>query len=227
MKRQDLLLIGFYAIALIFVGCEDEDDSPPTPPYSTCDLVCFNGGLVNVDSCLCACLPGFSGDNCQIIEPVCELQCLNGGVLDVDSCLCDCPAGFSGDSCEVSFTDLLTANDWMVVGFNIEPAIDIDGTEVNNLIPFIQACDLDDFFDFNTDGSYTIEEGASKCDPNDPSVVESGDWLWNSDNTRIIFEPNGGASREAEVISISSTEVVVEITIVSDNVTYTHTQTWN
>ena len=231
MKPQDLLLIGFFTLALIFAGCEDEEDSPPTPPQSTCELMCFNGGLVNADSCLCACLPGFSGVNCEIVDPTCELVCLNGGVLDVDSCFCDCPQGFTGDGCEIeaTITDLLTANDWMVVGLNIEPAIDIDnnGTEENNLIPFIPACTLDDFFDFNTDGSYTIEEGASKCDPNDPDIIETGNWSWNSDNTNLIFEPNGGTTRDAEVISISATEIILEFPSDLDNVTYTETQTWN
>jgi len=148
------------------------------------------------------------------------------GVLSFSSCNDD---DDDDDPTPPTRTELLTAKNWMVEGWNIEPAIDVDnnGTQENNLIPFIEACNLDDFFDFNADGTYTIEEGDSKCDPNAPTVVESGDWIWNSDNTRIIFEPSGGSSREAEVVSITSTEVVVEISTVSNNVTYTETQTWN
>lgn len=147
------------------------------------------------------------------------------GVLSFSSCNDD----DDEDPTPPTKTELLTAKNWMVEGWNVEPAIDIDGngTQENNLIPYIDACNLDDFFDFNSDGSYTIEEGASKCDPNDPSVVESGDWLWNSDNTRLIFEPNGEANREADVISIKSSEVIVEIKTVIEGVTYTETQTWN
>ncbi|HKK40267.1 MAG TPA: lipocalin family protein [Cryomorphaceae bacterium] len=148
------------------------------------------------------------------------------GVLSFSSCNDD---DDDEDPTPPTRTEMLTAKNWMVEGWNIEPAIDIDnnGTQENNLIPFIEACNLDDFFDFNTDGSYTIEEGASKCDPNDPTIVESGDWLWNSDNTRLIFEASGGTTTEAEVISISKTEMVVEFTSVQQGVTYTQTQTWN
>lgn len=148
------------------------------------------------------------------------------GVLSFSSCNDD---DDDEDPAPPTRTELLTGRNWMVEGYNIEPAIDIDGdgTQENNLIPFIAACNLDDFYDFNVDGSYTIEEGASKCDPNDPTIVQSGDWLWNSDNTRLIFEASGGGTSEAEVISITATEVVVEFTSVDQGVTYTETQTWN
>ncbi len=233
MKFQDVFLIALFTFSLLFFGCNGDDDSPPTQPGATCDLVCLNGGLINVDSCLCACLPGYSGDSCQNVNMVCELECLNGGVLDFDSCLCDCPQGFSGDSCEVepTKTELLISKNWMVEGLTVEPAIDIDnnGTQENNLIPFLAACNLDDFYDFNADGSYTVEEGVSKCDPNDPSIIQSGNWLWNSDETRIIIEPfgQGAPTSELEIISISFTEVVLSSTQVSQGVTYTYTQTWN
>lgn len=148
------------------------------------------------------------------------------GVLSFSSCNDD---DDEDDPTPPTKTELLTARNWIVEGLTVEPAIDIDnnGTQENNLIPFLAACNLDDFYDFNADRSYTIEEGASKCDPNDPTIVESGDWLWNSDNTRLIFEPNGGTTMEAEVISLTATELVAEFTVVDQNVTYTYTQTWN
>lgn len=126
-------------------------------------------------------------------------------------------------------TELLTAKNWMMTGFDVAPALLIQqtGTPETNLIPFEAACNLDDFWDLNTNGSYTREEGASKCDPNDPTVFESGDWLWNSDNTRLIFEPGAGATYEVKVISLIATELVLEFTQVEANVTYTFTQTFN
>lgn len=149
------------------------------------------------------------------------------GILSFSSCNDDDDE--DDDPTPPTRTELLTARNWIVEGLTVEPAIDIDnnGTQENNLIPFLAACNLDDFYDFNADMSYTIEEGASKCDPNDPTIVESGDWLWNSDNSRLIFEPNGGTTMEAEVISLTATELVAEFTVVDQNVTYTYTQTWN
>ena len=149
------------------------------------------------------------------------------GVLSFTSCNDD---DDGEDAPAPTRSQLLTSKNWIVDTWDIEPAIDIDnnGTQENNLIPFFPVCFLDDFYDFNADGSYAIEEGASKCDDNDPTVIESGDWLWNSDNTRIIFEPNSGDNYEYKVISISSSELVIEFTSVNENgTTFTQTQTWN
>ncbi|MGB6036768.1 MAG: hypothetical protein WBG42_10915 [Cryomorphaceae bacterium] len=148
------------------------------------------------------------------------------GVLSFSSCNDD---DEDDDPTPPTKTELLTARNWMMTGFNVAPAILMPqtGTPETNLIPFEAACNLDDFWDLNTDGSYTREEGASKCSPNDPTVFESGDWLWNSDNTRLIFEPNGAASYEAKVISLIATELVLELTSVEAGVTYTFTQTFN
>ncbi|MEM9052167.1 MAG: hypothetical protein AAGC47_08970 [Bacteroidota bacterium] len=266
MKLQDKFLMAVVAIVLIVAGCNEEEDSPQETPEPSCDLVCFNGGLVNTDSCACACLEGFSGDSCEVVEPTCDLVCQNGGtldeeacscdcpegfsgdschvvepscdlvcqnggILDEESCSCDCPEGFSGDSCEVepSRSELLTSKTWVTTGLTVNPALAIgqNGNPETNLIPFIQACDLDNFENYNTNGSYTVEEGATKCDPNAPTIIDSGDWLWNSDETKLITESNDGSSLEFTIVSISSTELVREFVEVSDGVTYTFTQTSN
>jgi hypothetical protein len=147
------------------------------------------------------------------------------GVLSFSSCNDD---DDDEDPTPPTKSELVTGKNWMTTGLSVEPAIDIDGngTQENNLIPFITACNLDDFWDLNTDGTFTLEEGASKCDPNDPSVIASGDWLWNSDQTRIIFEASGD-NEERKVISVSATEMIWEFTFVDQGVTYTYTETLN
>ncbi|MGB6036767.1 MAG: lipocalin family protein [Cryomorphaceae bacterium] len=227
MKPQDIFLFGLFVIAIVFIGCRDDDDSP-TPPQSTCDLICFNGGLANVDSCLCACLPGFSGDSCQVVEPVCHLQCLNSGVLDADPCSCDCPVGFEGDSCEVSVSDLLTVKNWMIEEGKVEPGLDFDrdGTLENDFLSALQECNLDDFYNFDLDGSYTFEEGATKCDPNAPEVIDSGNWSWNSEYTFLTLENASGSSNEIEIISLTSTEMKWRVTQNLQDSAYIFTYTW-
>jgi hypothetical protein len=125
-------------------------------------------------------------------------------------------------------SELLVNKNWSVTGLTVEPAIDIDnnGTQENNLIPFLAPCFLDDFFRYNSNGTYTGEEGASKCDPNDPQVFESGTWLWNSDQTRLVMNFSGG-SRDVLVTSITAGELKYNDVIVDNNVTYTFSYTLN
>ncbi len=125
-------------------------------------------------------------------------------------------------------SQLITSQSWSVVSLNVEPAIDLDGngTQENNLIPFLQACDLDDFLKLNANGTFTNEEGASKCDPNDPQVIQSGVWIWNSDETRVVLTA-GGQSTEYVVTALSSTALTTTETFVIQNVTYTFTTTYN
>ncbi|KAJ8915799.1 hypothetical protein NQ315_004611, partial [Exocentrus adspersus] len=65
-----------------------------------CTKPCLNGGKC-VKPDLCACLQGFSGQQCEVIsdESVCNKPCQNGG-----KCLhgvCSCVKGFGGQECEI------------------------------------------------------------------------------------------------------------------------------
>lgn len=125
-------------------------------------------------------------------------------------------------------SELLVSQQWSLIAFNVEPALDWDqdGTQENNLIPYVGACTLDDFWLFQANGNYTSEEGASKCNPNDPQIIESGQWLWNSDQTRLILNANS-QTFEATVTSITASQLIWEYVIVNNGVTYTFTQTLN
>lgn len=140
----------------------------------------------------------------------------------------DDDGGGSGGGTPASRTQLLTAKNWSVITLTVEPAIDFDqnGTQETNLIPFIQACTLDDFERYATNGTYTFEEGASKCDPNDPQVYESGTWLWNSDETRLVRN-NAGQTSDVLVSALTNSSMTQVLTTVQQGVTYTFTATYN
>ncbi len=145
------------------------------------------------------------------------------------SCNKDDDGGGNTPPPTVNKTQLLTAKNWRITAHNVDPAIDIDnnGTQENNLLPFYAACDLDDIRKFNTNGSYTFEEGATKCDPNNPQVYQTGTWLWNSDNTRLITTASSNVSVDALVPTLNATTMVLVTTVVSNGVTYTETITFN
>lgn len=125
-------------------------------------------------------------------------------------------------------TEMLTGKNWVVTAAVIDPPRfnPQTQTEVSNLIPFIAACKLDDFTKYNSNNQYVVEEGASKCSPNDAQIVESGTWAWNTDQTIIIHSPADLNSYEYKVTSLTTSQLVVQVVEVEQGVTYTLTVTF-
>uniref|UniRef100_H2ZGK9 Uncharacterized protein n=1 Tax=Ciona savignyi TaxID=51511 RepID=H2ZGK9_CIOSA len=93
---------------LTFVGdqCELLDPCGSQPCQN--NGVCLTTGVV----ASCRCLPGFSGDYCQVAVSCRSLkQCQNGGSCTMDSRghpSCSCLTGWSGKQCELNVNECLT-----------------------------------------------------------------------------------------------------------------------
>jgi hypothetical protein len=92
----------------------------------------------------------------------------------------------------------LTAGDWIQVDHKQDGVSDWD-TDWED-------CEKDDIATFFTDGSYQIDEGPTKCDPNDPQVSESGTWQLTQDGKQLVME--GFAF---EIIKLTSTDMVISL----------------
>jgi hypothetical protein len=129
-------------------------------------------------------------------------------------------------------TQRLTAKQWRLTAQTINPGIQLEpgGPTITDLLVTYLPCQLDDFVKFNTNGTYSAEEGPTKCDPNDPQVIETGTWIWNADETRIIITPAGGSTADLLVTSLTSSQLVTQITFTDVvngvPITYTLTSTY-
>ncbi|UMM39588.1 hypothetical protein L5515_016577 [Caenorhabditis briggsae] len=87
--------------------CQNTTVKNTTTLLSSCAThTCQNNGTCLADNgdVKCSCLPGFSGDNCEIDEDECEEHfCQNGAECEnlIGSYKCNCLSGFSGRYCEV------------------------------------------------------------------------------------------------------------------------------
>ena len=64
----------------------------------------------------------------------------------------------------------------------------------------LAACDLDDLAFFFINGNYEQNEGATKCSPTDPQIIETGTWVFVSNETQLQTTATGGGSAQNAVI---------------------------
>lgn len=85
----------------------------------------------------------------------------------------------------------------------------------------MEACDKDDLYIYNANGTYVLDAGATKCDPNDPQT-EPGVWSMNSGQTVITQD-----GFEFTIKSMTETQMVLEfvIDLGGGDMTYTTTFT--
>ena len=124
-------------------------------------------------------------------------------------------------------TQMITAKPWKVTAVTVSPAIDWDGqgTMVTDIYSQMDACEKDDLVKFNTNGSYTLEEGTSVCVTGDPQVYETGTWAFNSNETALTITPSGSTVYSYDIVSLSSTTLTYNEIYNDGTTNYTYTVT--
>lgn len=135
--------------------------------------------------------------------------------------------GLSGCSEEVepkpaTYAQLLTGREskaWRLTGIQL---IEGEGAPVSFNIP--SDCVYDDLYVFyaNADNAYEIQEGASKCNPDDPDVFFEGDWaLVNATATlSFVFPILFAQTVPYTIISLTATTLTVEYYFSEDDFRY-------
>lgn len=109
---------------------------------------------------------------------------------------------------ELSKTEMLTTGSWIQVGAT-EDGQDVWDADYED-------CEKDDITTFSSDGTFTIDEGATKCNPSDPQISDSGTWELSSDEKTITIK-----GFPAEIITLTSADLVVKIDLLGTNTTAT------
>ncbi len=108
------------------------------------------------------------------------------------------------DDKKSSATDYLTSGNWKIVS-DQEKIGSADWVET---IGDYDACELDNFYKFNTDNTGVYDEGASKCDPADPQTVPLTWELLNS-GTQLKIGTTLYADTAA-LVSVNATNLVLQ-----------------
>ena len=126
-------------------------------------------------------------------------------------------------------TDLLCSQPWILSSSVFSPPYPIEGFgAIADYYAILAPCRKDDIWNFTNNGDYTIEDATNKCAPNDPTVLEFGSWIFNSDET-VVTTNNGYYYNEYNVIELTTQTLQVRTALIDtlDNVynwteTYTH-----
>jgi hypothetical protein len=130
------------------------------------------------------------------------------------------------DDAPPSKKDLLSGKNWVLVSQTVSPGINFNGTLITDLYAQMDDCSKDDISKFNSNGTYTFEEGATKCDVNDPQVFDSGTWVFNSDETILVLTSPSSGTVNAEIVELTSSKCVITQEETLDGIVYTITNTF-
>ena len=122
----------------------------------------------------------------------------------------------SNDAVGKSRTELLTQAAWKLVKDETKTGTGpwIDQT------PFYSPCEKDDNFVIKLNGTYELNEGATKCSPTDPQIYETGAWVFLNNEAQIKTTSTGSSSSDTVSIDqldentliTSSSEVISGVT---------------
>jgi len=88
----------------------------------------------------------------------------------------------------------------------------INGVSSFSTIP---SCTADDLFIFSKDGKYKHDEGATKCDPTDPQIVETATWSLKQNLLTYVYPD--GSSDAFVVIQLTTTTLKFNYSVIIGN----------
>lgn len=100
---------------------------------------------------------------------------------------------------------LLTAKEWVLVSSQYKSTTATIWTDQFALMP---ACDKDDKLQFKVDGTYELNEGASKCNASNPFIIQTGTWKFALNETILAITEISGTTptnRDATIDALSAT----------------------
>ena len=115
-----------------------------------------------------------------------------------------------------STKDYLTAGYWKTTAMTIDPGINIGGTVITDFFAQMLPCTKDDLTRFETNGKITDDEGATKCDPNDPQTTTDGNWVLAADNKSVTISYPGEDPITVVFSTINATTLSGTYTVIED-----------
>jgi len=108
--------------------------------------------------------------------------------------------------------DFVSGTEWVASKMMLDT--DNDGTTDTDVMPSMDDCEKDNFIKFDADGTFVIDEGATKCNPASSQIELEGTWTFVEESSAIsLFADN-----EITVLTINElTEDTFTFTFIADD----------
>jgi hypothetical protein len=117
-----------------------------------------------------------------------------------------------------SKTQLLSASDWVLIGQQekVSPSSDWKDTYGS-----LTACEKDDRTSFKSNGNIETNEGATKCNANDPQVINAGTWsFFNNETILVIKNLNSTKIDNYTIETLTANSLIITYSEVFNGITY-------
>lgn len=122
-------------------------------------------------------------------------------------------------------SELLADGAWKLTAQTVDPAIIVNNVAIENEFNQLFACQRDNLFNYNESGSFTLEEGDTKCDSADPQILETG--TWSVDETESFLQRIVNSTTTNRTIqNLDRDELVLVEYWIDNGINYTRTFTY-
>lgn len=111
------------------------------------------------------------------------------------------------DAADKPKADLLTNGKWKISA-SVATFSVLGTTQTLDIYALIEDCDLDNFFIFQSAGVLIADEGADRCDANEPQQVE-GTWELTQNETHLKVTGTD-LDFEGEIVELTASKLVIK-----------------
>ncbi|MEA3427315.1 MAG: lipocalin family protein [Bacteroidota bacterium] len=113
---------------------------------------------------------------------------------------------------------LLTSSDWGIAGIQHKA---VSASVWTDDYAGLTACVKDNKVVYRANGTYESNEGATKCNPSDPQILETGTWSLTTNETILVVQAtNGNQIYNATIETLTTNSLIISFTKVdASNVT--------
>lgn len=112
---------------------------------------------------------------------------------------------------DLTKTEMLTQKAWLMKSGSVNPPLNNGNVIISDIFNSLPDCSKDDLLIFKSNGSYTQEEGKTKCKPTDPAVYDMGNWSLNYDETVLtMVSTYYDYARECQILKLNSSELSIQ-----------------
>jgi hypothetical protein len=100
------------------------------------------------------------------------------------------------------------------------------GTQNTDVMKSMSSCQTDNLYIFNTDGTGTTDEGATKCSTSDPQTFASGTWAFINNESQLKVTDKG-MTITSDVMSFDNSAMTLKTVTNFNNIKTTQTTSYS